>query len=130
MFGLLRDVHLWSSVEQQLAALGSLPLILHRFSELSRHHERRCCSNSVLLVYDGFHVVLDGLQIASVAGQIRLICPDHSTVPLRNGNLAVGAGPGQFSKHCSVDGCHNLAYSATEETLNQEVQELGQQIHG
>src|SRR5229473_5447633 len=39
MFGLLRDVHLWSSVEQQLAGLGSLPLILHRFSELSRHHE-------------------------------------------------------------------------------------------
>src|SRR5260370_42507513 len=36
MFGLLRDVHLWSSVEQQLAGSGSLPLILHRLSGLSR----------------------------------------------------------------------------------------------
>jgi hypothetical protein len=74
--------------------------------------------------------MLDGLQVAVVAGQIRLICPVHPTASLQNGTLAVGAGPGQFSKHCSVDGCPNLAYSATEETLNQEVQELGQQIHG
>src|ERR1700730_18901830 len=37
MFGLLRDVHLRSSVEQQSAGFGSLPLILHRFSELSIH---------------------------------------------------------------------------------------------
>src|SRR6267143_4494753 len=41
MFGLLRDVHLRSSVEQQSAGFGSLTLILHRFSELSIHHE--CC---------------------------------------------------------------------------------------
>src|SRR6267154_1057847 len=39
MFGLLRDVHLRSSVEQRLAGFGSLLFILHRFSELSRHHE-------------------------------------------------------------------------------------------
>src|SRR5258708_25974367 len=38
MFGLLRDVHLRSSVEQQSAGFGSLPLILHRFSELSIHN--------------------------------------------------------------------------------------------
>src|SRR5260370_14048218 len=37
MFGLLRDVHLGSCVEQQSAGFGSLPLILHRFSELSIH---------------------------------------------------------------------------------------------
>src|SRR4029077_11119739 len=36
--GLLRDVHLRSSVEQQSAGLGSLPLILHRFSGLSIHN--------------------------------------------------------------------------------------------
>jgi hypothetical protein len=38
MFGLLRDVHWWSSVERQLAGFESLPLILHRFSELSIHN--------------------------------------------------------------------------------------------
>src|SRR5437870_2653620 len=38
MFGLLRDVRLRSSVEQQSAGFGSLPLILHRFSELSMHN--------------------------------------------------------------------------------------------
>src|SRR5258706_12623736 len=35
MFGLLRDVHLRSSVEQQSTGFGSPPLILHRFSGLS-----------------------------------------------------------------------------------------------
>jgi len=73
--------------------------------------------------------MLDGLQVARISGQIRLICPEHPTAPLRNGHLRVGAGPGLFSKHCSIEGCHNLAYSATQETLDQEVQELGQQIH-
>src|SRR5467141_1967036 len=38
MFGLLRDVHLRSTVEQQSAGFGSLQLILHRFSELSMHN--------------------------------------------------------------------------------------------
>src|SRR4030088_876106 len=38
MFGLLRDVHLRSSVEQQSAEFRSLPFILHRFSELSMHN--------------------------------------------------------------------------------------------
>src|SRR6202040_510903 len=38
MLGLLRDVHLRSSVEQQSAGFRSLPLILHRFSELSIHN--------------------------------------------------------------------------------------------
>src|SRR5258708_11448514 len=38
MFGLLWDVHLRSSVEQQSAGFGSLALILHRFSELSIHN--------------------------------------------------------------------------------------------
>lgn len=74
--------------------------------------------------------MLDGLQVAVVAGEIRLICPTHPTDPLLNGELAIGAGPAQFSKHCSFNGCLNLAYSATEETLNQEVQQLGQQAHG
>src|SRR5258706_12249541 len=35
MFGLLRDVHLRSFVEQQSTGVGSPPLILHRFSGLS-----------------------------------------------------------------------------------------------
>src|SRR5258706_12609537 len=39
MFGLLRDVHLRSSVEQQLAGFGSLSFILHRFSGLSIRNE-------------------------------------------------------------------------------------------
>src|ERR1700730_7953468 len=38
MFGLPQDVHLRSSVEQQSAEFGPLPLILHRFSELSMHN--------------------------------------------------------------------------------------------
>src|SRR5258708_19726537 len=38
MFGLLRDFHLRSSVEQQSAEFGSLPLIFHRFSHLSIHN--------------------------------------------------------------------------------------------
>ena len=74
--------------------------------------------------------MLDGLQVALIDGQIRLVCPNHPIAPLLNGDLAIGVGPAQFSKHCSVDGCQNLAYSATEETLDQEVQELGEEIHG
>src|ERR1700730_19476946 len=37
MFGLLRDVHLRSSVEQRSAWFGHLPLILHSFSAFSLH---------------------------------------------------------------------------------------------
>jgi len=74
--------------------------------------------------------MLDGLQVANVGGEIRLICPAHPTANLEEGTIVVGgSGPAQFSKHCSVEGCDNFAYSATEETLEQEVQELGQQIH-
>jgi hypothetical protein len=72
--------------------------------------------------------MLDGLRVARVRGEIVLICPAHPNAPLRVGDLAIAGGPNQFSKHCSVDGCNNLAYSATEATLREEVQNLGQQI--
>jgi hypothetical protein len=74
--------------------------------------------------------MLDGLQVAVVGGQIRLICPTHQTAVLWKGNLSVAGGPVQFVKHCSVDYCQNLAYSATEAALDQEVLQLGQQAHG
>ena len=41
MFGLLRDVHLRSSVEQLSAEFESLYVISHRFREVSRWHSRR-----------------------------------------------------------------------------------------
>lgn len=74
--------------------------------------------------------MLDGLQVAVVGGQIRLICPAHQAAPLWQGELSIAGAPAQFVKHCSVDYCQNLAYSATEATLDQEVQQLGQQTQG
>src|SRR6266852_5794846 len=40
MFGLLWDVHVWSTVGVESERLGSLCVILHRFPELSRRHSR------------------------------------------------------------------------------------------
>ena len=73
--------------------------------------------------------MLDGLQVAQISGQIRLICPAHPTAPLWVGSLRIGDNAEQFVKHCSIDYCNNLAYAATEAALNEEVQALGQQIH-
>src|SRR5690349_6461000 len=36
MFGLLRNVHVWSAVGEEAEGLGSLSAILHRFREVSR----------------------------------------------------------------------------------------------
>lgn len=72
--------------------------------------------------------MLDGLRVARVRGEVVLVCPAHPNAPLRGGGLAIAGAPNQFSKHCSVDGCNNLAYSATEETLRKKVQDWGQQI--
>src|SRR5260370_8596212 len=36
MFGLLRDVHVWSTVGAESGRFGSLHVILHRFRQLSR----------------------------------------------------------------------------------------------
>src|SRR5260370_40088948 len=45
MFGLLRDVHPRSSVEQLSAGFGSLYVILHRFREVSRWQSRRAAGD-------------------------------------------------------------------------------------
>ncbi len=78
--------------------------------------------NSVSHIYNGAHM-LDGLKVAKMDAQIRLICPDHPTAPLENGTTVIGDVT-RFSRHCSVDGCHNLAYASTEEELDQNVQEM------
>src|SRR5713101_6583111 len=48
MFGLLRDVHVWSTVGVESAGFVSLHAILHRFRELSRWHSR-CNQDRVML---------------------------------------------------------------------------------
>src|ERR1700737_3876978 len=40
MFGLLWDIHFWSTIGAESAGTGSLHVILHRFRELSRWHSR------------------------------------------------------------------------------------------
>jgi hypothetical protein len=79
-------------------------------------------------MYNAFDAMLDGLQVARVGGQIRLICSKHPDAELLIGRSSTAAGPRQFTKSCSVDGCTNIAYSDSEETLDQEVQALGQKI--
>jgi len=72
--------------------------------------------------------MLDGLEVRRISGQIRLVCPNHPTASLWRGNLSIAGAPAQFVKHCSEDYCNNLAYAATEQVLDQEVQQLGQQL--
>jgi hypothetical protein len=75
-----------------------------------------------------YFCMLDGLTVASVNGNIVLICPAHPNVPLEAGQSAMRGGPPQFTQRCSVDGCLNMAYSANEESLRQEIHELGRRI--
>jgi hypothetical protein len=73
-------------------------------------------------------IMLNGLQVAKIAGQIRLICPAHPDAALLTGLSAAAGRPAQYTKSCSTDGCINLAYSDSEESLNQEIQAEGQKI--